>query len=283
VQWANVGRRRFTRWLRVPAPRWAVLLLLTVHVRTRVKLLERRGNARVALLKDCAAARQELEALGHFGKSLRRTPSAKLTAPLSLAGVLLAAFALSNGLLRGFPATRFLGQLTRATVTLDRGAIVDAVVKSRLGASDLLGTLTMVLWSMAIVLAPLVPAARMVRQVLSEQPGLRQAEAAGFAALRARRPTELELGLLADACLAASMLVFGLAVLLAYGPDPGPMPAQAWGISGWCVSVAALSALGVRRRFAGRRPKLLQRAGRRLLIANVLLVVVTAVADLVAH
>jgi hypothetical protein len=283
VQWADVGRRRFTRWVRVPASRWAVLLLLTVHVRTRVKLLERRANARVALLKDCETARQELDALSHFGNSLRRTPGAKLTAPLALAGVLLAAFALSNGLLRGFPATRFLGQLTRATVTLDRGAIVDAVVKSHLDASDLLGTLTMVLWSVALVLMPLVPAARKVRQVLTEQPGLRPAEAAGFAALRARRPTELELGLLADACLAASMFVFGVAVLLAFGPDPGPMPGEAWGIAGWCVSVAGLSALGMRARFAGRRPNLVLRLGRRLLIANVLLVVATAVAHLVAH
>src|SRR5690242_18425922 len=130
VQWARVGRRRFTRWVHVPAPRSAVLLLLTVYVRTRVRLLERRGNARVALLKDCEAARQELDSLTHFGASLRRTPGPKLAAPLGLAGVLLAAFALSNGLAGGFPQTRFLGQLTQATITLDRGDIVDAVVKS---------------------------------------------------------------------------------------------------------------------------------------------------------
>src|ERR1700750_2767374 len=91
VLWAGVGRRRLTRWVRGPAPRSAVLLLLTVHVRARVRLLERRGHARVALLKDCEAARQELDSLTHFGASLRWTPGAKLAAPLALAGVLLAA------------------------------------------------------------------------------------------------------------------------------------------------------------------------------------------------
>jgi hypothetical protein len=280
VLWARVGRRRFTRWVRVPAPRSAVILLLTVHVRARVRLLERRGNARVALLKECEAARQELDSLTHFGASLRRTPGPKLAAPLALAGVLLAAFALSNGLFHGIPQTRFLGKITEATLTLDRGDIVDSVVKSHMGVSDLLATACMVLWSMALVLLPLVPAARMTRQVLEEQPGLRPAEAAGFAALRARRPTELELGLLVEGCLAASMLAFGLAVLPAYAPDPGPIPAEAWISAAWCLSLAALSGLGLHARLAGRRPTLVLRIGRRVLIGQMLIALAVAIGTL---
>jgi hypothetical protein len=278
VLWARVGRRRFTRWVRVPAPRSAVILLLTVHVRTRVRLLERRGNARAALVKDSEAARRDVESLSHFGVSLRRTPGAKLAAPLALAGVLLAAFALSNGLFHGFSQTHFLGKLTEATVTLDRGDIVDAVVKSHLDASDLLGTMTIVLWSLALVMLPLVPAARMARQVLTDQPGLRPAEAAGFAVLRARRPTELELGLLAEACLAASMLTLTASGLLAYAADPGPVTAGAWGVAAWCMSVAALSGLGLRARLAGRRPNWLLRTGRRVLIGQMLLLLVAFIA-----
>jgi hypothetical protein len=280
VLWARVGRRRLTRWVRVPAPRSAVILLLTVHVRARVRLLERRGNARVALLKECEAARQELDSLTHFGASLRRTPGPKLAAPLALAGVLLAAFALSNGLAGGFPQTRFLGQLTQATITLDRGDIVDTVVKSHMDASDLLITLAMMLWSVALMLAPLVPAARMVRQVLADQPGLRAAEAAGFAALRARRPSELELGLLAEACLAASMLAFAVAVVLAFGPDPGPIPAGVWALAAWCVALAVLSGLGLRKRLAGLRPNRLERIGRRVLIGQMLLGLAGVIATL---
>jgi hypothetical protein len=278
VLWARVGRRRFTRWVRVPAPRSAVLLLLTVHVRTRVRLLERRGNARVALLKECEAARQELDSLSHFNASLRRTPGAKLVAPLTLAGVLLAAFALSNLMFAHIPQTQFLGKLTEATMTLDRGDIVDSVVKSHMDASDLLATVTMVLWAVSLVMLPLVPAARMVRQVLGEQPGLQSAEAAGFAALRARRPTEPELGLLTEGCLAASMLTIGLCILLAYAPDPGPIPAEAWGPTAWCLSLAALSALGLRVRLAGRRPNRLLRIGRRILIGQMLIALVAVAA-----
>ncbi len=283
VLWAQVGRRRLTRWVRLPAPRLAVLALLTIHVRARVRLLERRGNARVALMKDCEAARQELDSLTHFGASLRRAPGAKLVVPLALAGALLAAFALSNLLFSNIPQTRFLGRLTEATMTLDRGQIVDSMVKSHMDASDLLATVCMVLWSVALVMLPLVPAARMTRQVLAEQPGLRPAEAAGFAALRARKPTELELGLLAEACVAASMLAFGVGIVLAYAPDPGPLPAEAWVSAAWCLSLAGLSGLGLSKRLAGLRPNRLLRIARRILIGQMLIALVTVIGALVSH
>jgi hypothetical protein len=278
VLWAAVGRRRFTRWVRVPAPRSAVLLLLTVHVRTRVRLLERRGNARAALVKDSEAARRDVESLSHFGASLRRTPGPKLAAPAALAGVLLAAFALSN-VFPDLPQTRFLGQLTEATITLDRGDIVNSVVKSHMDASDLLATLAIVLWSVALVLLPLAPAARMVRQVLAEQPGLRPAEAAGFAALRARRPTELELGLLAEACVAASMPAVCLSTVLAFGGEP--IPTGVWAVVVWCMGLATLSALGLRKRLAGLRPNRLLRVARRLLIGQMLFSLVAVIAAVV--
>src|SRR3954451_10463700 len=155
---APIGRRRFTRWLRVPASRRAVSLLLTVHVRARLRVLMRRSNARAALLKDCGESRRDLERLEHFRSSLRPTPGVKLAAPLALVGVLLAAYVLANWIVP-LDQADFLGDLTKAAVKLDAGDMVDAAAENHMDAASLLVALTVIFWSMALVMLPLVPAA----------------------------------------------------------------------------------------------------------------------------
>lgn len=280
--WARVGRRRFTRWIRVPAPRIAVLTLLTVHVRARVRVLERRGHARVALLKECAPARRDLETLTEFRASLRRTPGVKIVAPLGIVSVLLAAFVLANYVVRlPLGLQHFLGDLTKAALTVDRGQMVDAVTKNHMDAISLLGALTVMLWATALVTLPLVPAAGVVRQLVAEQPGLPQAEAAGFAALRARRPSELELGLLAEACLVASTFTSGLMAVLLVPLLPSETATGYAVLAGWCLGLAGLTFAGMRRHLHGLRPNRVLRIARRVLLFQFLLGAVVTVLALV--
>jgi hypothetical protein len=261
LMWAPLGRRRFTRWMKTPAPRLLVLVLLTVHVRARLRVLERRNNARIALLKESEQARRDHETLTQFTASLRRTPGAKLVVPAALAGVLLAAILLAK-LMAFVPQARaLLGNLAKAALTLDPGDMVDAVTKSHVDAASLAGLLIVVLWSVALVVLPLVPAAGVVRHVTAIQPGLPQAEAAGFAALRARRPVGLELGLLSEACLVASLLLIAL---------PASLALLAFGLGAWAGAVGCdalllvLIGAGLRTRLRGRRPHLTLRIARGL-------------------
>ena len=264
VMWAPLGRRRFTRWLKTPAPRPVVLVMMTVHVRARLRVLDRRNNARIALLKDGEHARRDLETLTHFTASLRRTPSAKIVAPVALAGVLLAACLLAKLMTIVPVAPTLLGDLTKAALKLDPGDMVDALVKSHMDPFSLLCVLTVVLWAMALVTLPLVPAAGAVRHLVAEQPGLREAEAAGFAALRARPPHQFELGLFVEACVAGAALTTGLAIVfiaLLVPDSPGWAAAAAWSLG-----LASLGLTGAHRRLHGRRPNRLQRIARRLLV-----------------
>jgi len=263
LMWAPFGRRRFTRWMKTPAPRSLVLVLLTVHVRVRLGVLERRNNARIALLKEGEQARRDHETLTQFTSSLRRTPGAKLVVPATLAGVLMAAILLAK-LMEFVPQARaLLGDLTKAALTLDPGDMVDAVTKSHVDAASLAGLVVVVLWSVALVVLPLVPAAGVVRHALAVQPGLTQAEAAGFAALRARRPVALELGLLAEACLVISLILIAL---------PASLALLAFGLGTWAGAVGGdalllvLVGVGLRKRLHGRRPHLVLRIARGLLI-----------------
>jgi hypothetical protein len=260
--WAPFGRRRFTRWMKTPAPRPLVLVLLTVHVRARLRVLERRNNARIALLKEGEQARRDHETLTQFTSSLRRTPGAKLVVAATLAGVLLAAIVLAKLMEFVPPARALLGNLTKAALTLDPGEMVDAVTKSHVDAASLAALVVVVLWSLALVLLPFVPAAGVVRHVTAIQPGLSQAEAAGFAALRARRPVGLELGLLAEACLVASLLLIAL---------PAALALLVFGLGAWAGGVGCdallliLIGVGLRTRLHGRRPHLVLRTARGLL------------------
>jgi hypothetical protein len=183
--------------------------------------------------------------------------------PAALAGVLLAALLLAR-LMEFVPQARaLLGNLTKAALTLDPGDMVDAVTKSHVDAASLAGLVVVVLWSVALVVLPLVPAAGVVRHVMAIQPGLPQAEAAGFAALRARRPVALELGLLAEACLVASLLLIAL---------PASLALVAFGLGAWAGGVGGdalllvLVGVGLRKRLHGHRPHLTLRMARGLLI-----------------
>jgi hypothetical protein len=274
---APIGRRRFTRWLRVPASRRAVSLLLTVHVRARLRVLVRRSNARAALLKDCAETRRDLERLEHFRASLRPTPGVKLAAPLALVGVLLAAYVLANWIVP-LDQADFLGDLTKAAIKLDAGDMVDAAAENHMDAASLLVALTVIFWSMALVMLPLVPAATVVRQLLADQPGLPQAERAGFIALRARPPHDLELGLLTEASLAASALTTGIAFALLIAPAPTELKLELALFAGWALGLAALNFAGVRVRMHGRRPNRLLRIARRLLLLQFCVLALSALA-----
>jgi hypothetical protein len=280
VMWAPLGRRRFTRWLKTPAPRSAVVLLASVHVRGRLRVLERRNHARIALLKESAQASRDLDTLTHFSTSLRRTPGAKLVAPAVLAGVLLASFVLANFIVP-MPQAHFLGDLTKATLTFDRGEMVDAVTKSHLDAESLIGALILMLWATALVTLPLVPAAGVVRRVVAEQPGLPQAESAGFAALRARRPHQLELGLFAEACLAGAMLCTGAAGMLEVPADGGFTGGLA--IFAYAVLLlAGLTLAGIHRRLNGRRQNWLMRIARWLVLFQISVLALFALVYLIA-
>jgi hypothetical protein len=263
LMWAPFGRRRFTRWMKTPAPRPVVLALLTVHVRARLRVLERRNNARIALLKETEQARRDHETLTQFLSSLRRTPGAKLVVLGALAGVLMAALLLTKlmAFVPGVPA--LLGNLTKAALTADPGDMIDAVTKSHLDAASLMGLVVVILWSLALVVLPVVPAAGAVRHLVATQPGLPQAETAGFAALRARRPVGLELGLLVEACLVLSTLLFFLPTsigLLATGE-------AGWGVAAGSFALALLlTGFGLRARLDGRRPTLVLRIARRVML-----------------
>ena len=281
LMWAPLGRRRFTRWLKTPAPRTAVLVLLTVHVRTRLRVLERRNKARIALLKEGEHARRDLETLTHFGESLRRTPGGKLVAPAALAGVLMAAFVLAKLLAIVPGAGDLLGNLTKAAVTLDPGDMVDAVTKSHMDPFSLLCVVIVVLWSMALVTLPLVPAAGVVRHLVAAQPGLSQAEAAGFAELRARPPVGLELGLLAEACLVGSWLGIGLAVAFVAPLMGGETLRYLATSAGWIVLLGVLTGAGLRARLHGRRPNRALRIARRVLVVQAWAIVLFMAAALI--
>ena len=282
LMWAPLGRRRFTRWLKTPAPRSAVLLLMTAHVRARLRVLERRNKARIALLKQGEHARRDLETLTNFRESLRGTPGVKIVAPAALAGVLLAAFVLAKFMALVPNAPSLLGDLTKAAVTLDPGGVVDAFTKSHLDAFSLLCVVVVVLWAMALVMLPLVPAAGVVRHLVAGQPGLDHAEAVGFAELRARPPVRLELGLLAEACFVGSWLGIGLAVAFLLPLADGATLRYMAISAGWIVLVGALAGAGLRPRLHARRPHRVLRIARRVLVGQAWLLVVFTVIGLIA-
>lgn len=189
-----------------PAPRALVRTLALRHVIRSVAALKRGACRQVAIADDPAAASRNLKIIEHFEQSLSKAPRLAAIATMALIGTLLVAYVLGHYWMQT-PSSQLLGDLTSAAFELDRSAALDAFKKHHLPGSFYVGGAVVIVWSVALVTLPLLPAFSVKRQLLQAFSG---AEARGFAALGARRVYDAELDLLAQLLLVALVAVFGI-------------------------------------------------------------------------
>jgi hypothetical protein len=268
--WMHAGRR-----LRWPAPRALTRTFVTYQVRARVNVLRRRSRAHAALMKDAGPAETDLKILDLFAESLPATPSARRVTLGAAFGILLAAFILAK-LVIGAHSARLLGDLTEAALKLDRSGAIDAVQRDGLKPIYFVGGAVILLWSLVLVALPLAPASSLARQLLRQQPGLREAEARAFAELRAPRPADPNLVAMIEWLLVIPMFVFSLAALWQGVTEPGSV------VTGVVIAavlsttaVAVIGSLRHRDEHASARTRP-QRVARRVTFTGYVLLLILA-------
>jgi hypothetical protein len=263
VSWAGLERPRILRWLRFPAPRALVSILLVRHVSRCVSALKR-GGARRGALADVPGPLHDLKMLERFEKSLPTGARLAVIAPLALVGILFVAFILTHFVIKSV-YSELLGDLTTAAFELDRRAALVAFEKDRGGPLMYLGVTAIIAWSATLVIAPLLPAFSVKRRLLRPLAGL---EARGFAALGCRRLQDLELDLVAQLLVITPAAIVGALVLwveVLGSPAERAMAAQdpATTLLG-VVAVLLVGPAGVElhRRYAVRRTDTARRHAR---------------------
>ncbi len=133
VLWAGVESPRILRWLRLPAPRALVSILLVRHISRCVSALKRSGARRVALAGDAPGPLRDLKMLKQFEQSLPTGIRTAVIAPLALLGILFFAFIFAKVVIHS-TVSPLLADLTTAVFTLDRGAALRAFEKDPMDA-----------------------------------------------------------------------------------------------------------------------------------------------------
>jgi hypothetical protein len=161
---------------------------------------------------------------------------------------------------------KLLADLTTAALTIDRKAALAAFEKDRGGLPLYLAAAAIIVWSVTLVIVPLLPAFSVKRRLLRPLAGL---EARGFAALGCRRVQDLELDLVAQLLLIAQVAYIGTMWLYfgffaspseraQYGVDPTdpltPIFVSVLGVIGaLLVFLFGLAGVELRNRYAMRR------------------------------
>jgi hypothetical protein len=262
--WASLERPRILRWLRFPAPRALVSTLVVRHVSRCISALKRGGARRAALADDAPGPLRDLKMLEQFEQSLPRGVRMAVITPLALLGILFGAFILAKVVINaGY--SKLLADLTTAALTLDRGAALVAFEKDRIDAVVYVGTTATIVWSVTVLIVPLLPAFSVKRRLLRPLAGL---EARGLAALGSQRVQDLELDLVAQLLLITPVALFAAGLLwfgaFGYPSDVGggaqPLPTTL--MAAVIVCLAALAGVEVRGRYAERRTDATRRHAR---------------------
>ena len=268
VMWTRSQNQAAPGWMRFPAPRALVRTLLVRHISRCISALKRRGARRAALADDAPGPLRDLSMLEQFEQSMPTSLRMAVIAPLMLAGLLLVAYIISNAL--PTPYTKLLADLTRAALTVDRAAAIQAFEKDRVGAQLYAGMAIVIAWSTTLLTVQLLPAFSVKRRLLRP---LAELEARGFATLGCGRVQELELDLLARILLFTPVAVVGLAWLgCSVWAMWTPPSERVWDFDGGVknniggaltgaliVSSAVLGGIELRRRYAARRTGITRR------------------------
>ena len=212
ILWTKLEGPRLLRWLRVPAPRRLVRILLVRHLSRCVSALKCSVARRAALGDDAAGPKRDLEMLEQFEQSLPPKLRLALIWPVGLLGVLLVAVILANYF--GAAYSKLLGDLATAAVNLDRTAAMVAVERAHRRAivsgvpeeGLYAAAAAVVAWSAMLVIVLLLPAFAAKRQLLAPLAG---PEARGFAALDARPVHDVQLDLIAYLLLLPAVALLG--------------------------------------------------------------------------
>jgi hypothetical protein len=207
--WAPIDRSRHPRWWRFPAPRALVRTLLARRISRCVCALRRRAARRVALTNEAPAPLRDLNMLERFEQSLPPGPRLSLIAPVALLGTMLVAFLFAYGL--GSSLKTLLGGLTSAAVDLDRGKALDAFKNGHIQPHLYAGVAMFITWSVVLVIALILPAFAVKRQMLQ---GAQDIEARVFAAFDCGRVNDFDPGLFAQVLLTAEVAVIGAYALV---------------------------------------------------------------------
>jgi hypothetical protein len=269
--WAPSDRSRNPRWLRFPAPRALVRTILVRHIGRSVSALRRCAARRVALTNEAPTPLRDLKMLERFEQSLPPGPRLNLIAPIALLGTLLIAFLFAYGV--GSTLSPLLGDLAKAAADFDRGEAVEAFKKDPVELHLYAGVAMFITWSVVTVIALLLPAFAVKREMLR---GAHDIEMRVFATQDCGRVDDVEPGLLAQVLLTGEVAVIG-AIGLVYAPvmiyDFPSLPVfmhyfvlaifYLTGVGLLCLTVAA--AVELRCRYAERRAGTARRhAGRRI-------------------
>jgi hypothetical protein len=293
VLWAGLERPRILRWLRFPASRALVSILLVRHVSRCRSALERGAARRRALADDAPEPRRDVKILKQFKQSLPTDVRLAVIAPLAGLGILFFAFILAKFVFKA-RYTKLLADLTTAALTLDRGAALAAFEKNHGAPTQYLGATLVIAYSVTLVIAPLLPAFSVKRRLLRPLAGL---EARGFAALGCRRVQDLELDLVAQLVLITALASFGAISLWLFaspvtrarynarvGENYAVTPIFALVTGALVFFLVSLAAVELRNRYAmrrtdtARRPALITRFMRFITRSALRLSLVAAVA-----
>jgi hypothetical protein len=255
VLWASRERPRILRWLRFPAPRALVSILVVRHVSGCISALKRGGARRVALADHARGPLRDLKMLEKFEQSLPTVVGRAVIAPLALISILFVAYILANFAFHS-AESKPLADFTTAAIELDRQAAVAAIEKDHTGHLGY-GMALITLLSLMLLSVPLLPAFWVKRQLLRP---LADLEERGFAALGCRRVRDLELDLLPQLTMTAIAALWGFAffgvaawqLLGRVRPDVSDTVSLVL-FGAVIVASAALASVELRGRYAARR------------------------------
>ena len=263
VLWASRERPRILRWLRFPAPRALMSILVVRHVSRCISALKRGGARRVALADDAPGPLRDLKMLEQFEQSLPTVVGRAVIAPLALISILFVAYILANFAFES-AESKPLADFTTAAIEFDRQAALAAVEKDNTGSLSY-GMAILTLLSLMLVSVPLLPAFWVKRQLLRPLANL---EERGFAALGCRQVQDLELDLLAPLTMTAIAALFGFPFLAAalqlggHGRDSSAGAVIGVLLGAAIVALAALASVELRGRYAARRTDTARRRRR---------------------
>jgi hypothetical protein len=253
VLWASRERPRILRWLRFPAPRTLVSILVVRHVSRCISALKRGGARRVALADDAPGPLRDLKMLEKFEQSLPTVVRLAVIAPLALISILFVAYILANFAFET-EESKPLADFTTAAIEFDPQAAVAAVEKDNT-RSQSYGMAMLTLLSLMLVSVPLLPAFWVKRRLLRPLAGR---EERGFAALGCRRVHNLELDLLPQLTMTGIAAVSGFTCWAAAWRFWDARHDVSGAVSGVLlgaviVALAALASVELRGRYAARR------------------------------
>jgi hypothetical protein len=232
--WMRVSAGRAGRQVRVPRLRSFLAPIVSFHVARSITVLKRDCYGAIATDEDPPVTREQVTRVEDFERSLAPVHVRRAVAGVVL-GAFLLAYAMAQLIHPGNSNTKFLGDLTKAVVELDRHGAIAAF--NEISFVRLLGSLILSLWAIWLVLLAPSMAFRLKRAAFNlraasrrqltastahahsaKSVGIYELERVAFASIGSHAPREIPLDIIERSILLVSLVILGVDLIVVDQP-----------------------------------------------------------------